>query len=142
MDYGASKNASVRRRAEDKFAKAKQRDMDVMGHVNNAMYFRYLETVRIDWMASLGQLTNKDGEGFVIINAYCNFYTQLEYPGEVLAKHYVAHPGRTSFDTFITLERTDMPGVIYASGGAKTVWVNYSKQKSVPLPQQIRDLIV
>jgi len=27
MDYGASKNASVRRRAEDKFAKAKQRDL-------------------------------------------------------------------------------------------------------------------
>ena len=25
-------------------------DMDAMGHVNNGSYFRYLETVRIDWM--------------------------------------------------------------------------------------------
>ena len=29
-------------------------DMDAMGHVNNAVYFRYLETVRIDWFRSIG----------------------------------------------------------------------------------------
>jgi acyl-CoA thioester hydrolase len=54
----------------------------------------------------------------------------------------VTNPGRSSFDTYITLERTDQPGVIYASGGAKTVWVNYQEQKSVPLPEWLRALIV
>jgi len=29
--------------------------------------------------------------------------------GDVLARHYVANPGRTSFDTYMTLERTDAP---------------------------------
>jgi acyl-CoA thioester hydrolase len=29
-------------------------DMDAMGHVNNTLYFRYLETVRIEWMRSVG----------------------------------------------------------------------------------------
>ena len=29
-------------------------DMDAMNHVNNARYFRYLETCRIDWMQSIG----------------------------------------------------------------------------------------
>ena len=29
-------------------------DMDAMGHLNNGSYFRYLETVRIDWMYSIG----------------------------------------------------------------------------------------
>ena len=29
-------------------------DMDAMGHVNNAQYFRYLETARIDWMRGMG----------------------------------------------------------------------------------------
>jgi Thioesterase-like superfamily len=29
-------------------------DMDAMGHVNNTLYFRYLETVRIEWMRSIG----------------------------------------------------------------------------------------
>jgi len=45
----------------------------------------------------------------------------------VLARHYVATPGRTSFDTYMTLERTDAPGVIYAEGGAKTVWNRFSE---------------
>lgn len=29
-------------------------DMDVMGHVNNAMYFRYFEIARIAWWDKIG----------------------------------------------------------------------------------------
>ena len=109
-------------------------DMDAMGHLNNTTYFRYLETCRIDWMHSIGCVPDPAGEGPVIVNAFCNFLKQFEYPGDILAKHYVADPGRTSFNTFITLERTDAPGVIYAEGGAKTVWIDFPQQKAVPLP--------
>jgi acyl-CoA thioester hydrolase len=116
-------------------------DMDAMHHVNNAMYFRYLEIARIEWLHSVGGAPNPDGDGPVIVNAFCNFTRQLEFPGTVLAKHYVANPGRTSFDTFITLERTDLPGVIHATGGATTVWVNFREQKSVPLPEWLRALL-
>jgi len=116
-------------------------DMDAMHHVNNAMYFRYLEIARIEWLHSVGGAPNPDGDGPVIVNAFCNFTKQLEFPGTVLAKHYVANPGRTSFDTFITLERTDLPGVVHATGGATTVWVNFREQKSVPLPEWLRALL-
>jgi len=113
-------------------------DMDAMGHVNNTLYFRYLEIVRIAWLHSLGGAPDPNGQGPVIANTFCNFLKQLEYPGDVLAKHYVANPGRTSFDVFITLERTDQPGVLYATGGATTVWIDFPKQKSVPLPDWLR----
>ena len=116
-------------------------DMDAMGHVNNTVYFRYFESVRIEWLHRVGGPPDPAGEGVVIVNAFCNFIKQLEYPGDVLAKHYVASPGRSSFNTFITLERTDLPGVIHATGGAKTVWVNYRKQKSAPLPDWLRKLV-
>ena len=116
-------------------------DMDAMRHVNNASYFRYFETVRIDWMHAIGAATDGSGEGPVIVNAFCNFIKQLEYPGAVLAKHYVANTGRSSFDTFLTLERVDDPGVVVANGGATTVWVNYREQKSLPLPQWLRELL-
>jgi acyl-CoA thioester hydrolase len=52
-------------------------DMDAMGHVNNTTYFRYLETVRIEWMRSIGCQPDPQGEGPVIVNAFCNFYKQL-----------------------------------------------------------------
>lgn len=115
-------------------------DMDAMGHVNNTIYFRYMEVVRIEWLYQVGGRPNPGGTGPVIVNAFCNFIKQLQYPGEVLARHYIAAPGRTSFDTYITLERTDSPGVICASGGAKTVWVDYAAEKSVPLPESVRRL--
>jgi acyl-CoA thioester hydrolase len=113
-------------------------DMDAMGHVNNTIYFRYMEIVRIEWLHALGGAPDPKGTGPVIVNAFCNFLKQLEYPGEILARHYVAKPGRTSFETYITLERLDDPGVIYASGGAKTVWVDFPAGKSVPLPDWLR----
>jgi acyl-CoA thioester hydrolase len=116
-------------------------DMDAMGHVNNTIYFRYLEIVRIEWMHSLGVALDPNGEGFVIVNAFCNFIRQLEYPGDILARHYVTNPGRASFDTFVTLERTDKPGVLYATGGATTVWVDFPAQKSLPLPEKVRALL-
>lgn len=113
-------------------------DMDLMGHVNNTVYFRYFETVRVEWMHKLGGPPNPDGEGPVIVNTFCSFIKQLEFPGDVLAKHYVANPGRSSVETYITLERTDDPGVIYAAGGAKIVWAK--AQKSTPLPDWLRRL--
>ena len=116
-------------------------DIDAMGHVNNTLYFRYLEIIRVEWLDTLGGAPDPDGEGPVIANAFCNFYRQLEYPGTLLARHYVANPGRSSFDTYITLERTDQPGVIHAAGGATTVWVNFPQQKSVPLPDWLRAVI-
>jgi len=31
--------------------------------------------------------------------------------------------------------------VLYATGGAKTVWVNFPRGKSVPLPDKVRRLV-
>jgi acyl-CoA thioester hydrolase len=116
-------------------------DMDAMGHVNNTIYFRYLETCRIDWMRSVGALPDAKGDGPVIVNAFCNFYKQLEYPGDVIMKMYVSDPARTTFETWGTMERADQPGVIYAAGGATTIWVNFPKQKSHDLPDWMRKIV-
>ena len=113
-------------------------DMDAMNHVNNTTYFRYLETIRIDWMRSIGCQPYAQGEGPVIVNAFCNFYRQLEYPGDVLVKMYVSDPGRSTFETWGTMERAEDPGVICAAGGATTIWVNFPAQKSAPLPDWLR----
>ena len=116
-------------------------DMDAMGQLNNASYFRYIETIRVDWMRSIDGMPNPKGEGSVIVNAFCNFYKQLEYPGDVLIKMYVSDLARTTFETWATLERADQPGVIYAAGGATTIWVDSLVQKAKSLPERIRAVI-
>ena len=116
-------------------------DMDAMGHVNNASYIRYLETVRIDWMSSIGCLPRPDGEGPIILNAFCTFHRQLVYPGDVLIKMYVSDPGRSTFESWATMERSDELGLICASGGATTVWVDFVAQKAKPMPDWMRVIV-
>ena len=116
-------------------------DVDAMGHVNNATYFRYMETARIDWFRSIGCVPDAQGEGPVIVNAFCNFYRQFEYPDEVLLKMYVSDPGRTTFESWATMEKVTEPGVVCAAGGATTIWVNFPQQKAVGLPDWIRAIV-
>ncbi len=77
----------------------------------------------------------------MIVNAFCNFHKQLEYPGEVLMKMFVSDPGRTTFESWGTMERADQPGVIYAAGGATTIWVDFRTQKAKTLPDWLRLLV-
>ncbi len=116
--------------------------MDAMGHVNNTVYFRYMEQTRISWFDALGFTPDPNGEGPLIINAHCTFKRQLEYPGTVICDHFVGTIGNSSFETKVTMRRTDDPNTIHAEGGAKVVWVDFPKQKSRRLPQFARDAIV
>ena len=116
-------------------------DMDAMGHVNNAMYFRYLETARINWFTAVGFRPDPQGQGPVIVNAFCNFYRQLEYPGDILVSLYVSDAARTTFETWATIEKLSEPGVVCAAGGATTIWVDFPRQKAVELPDWIRKLV-
>lgn len=113
-------------------------DMDTMGHVNNAMYFRYMESARIELMSNAGFGTNPTGVGFVIANVFCNFIRQLEYPGDVVVKTFVGHVGRSSFDLYHELLRADTGEQIFANGGATMVWLDFPKQQPLPLPTALR----
>ena len=114
-------------------------DMDTMGHVNNTVYFRYMESGRIAWLDKLGVGPNPTGEGIVIINAFCNFLHQLEYPGEVLVRTYASNLKRSSLDTWVTMARVDAPDRVCANGGATIVWVDFPRQKSAPFPPRVRE---
>ena len=113
-------------------------DMDAMGHINNTLYFRYMEIARLEWIFKVGASTSLSGEGPVIVNAFCNFLRQLTFPGDARVTLHVAEPGRSSFETYHTIERTDEPGVLYAEGGARVVWTDYSAKKSAPMPDWFR----
>ena len=118
-------------------------DMDAMGHVNNTVYFRYMESARLDWMLGIGlQLGIAQAQGFVIANAFCSFLRQLEYPNDVLLKTYVSDPGRTTIESWATMEytKTEEAGVVRAAGGATLIWVEYAKQKAATLPDRLRAL--
>ena len=119
-------------------------DMDAMGHVNNTVYFRYIETARIAWLEQAGALPDPGATGPVLINAQCAFLKQLTYPADIEVTSYVGPPGRSSFEMSheIRLVGADgQAGALHAEGGAKIVWADFAAGKSVPLPEAIRGLL-
>jgi acyl-CoA thioester hydrolase len=112
-------------------------DMDAYGHVNNTIYFRYMEQARVEWIEAMQAPVRPGGEGAVIINASCSFLIPLNYPGTVEVRTYASHPGRSSFQTHVEM-RLVGDERIYAEGAAKVVWMDTRTGKSVPLPEHVR----
>ena len=114
-------------------------DMDAMGHVNNTVYFRYMEQARIGWFDALVPAAEawKD-TGIVIANASCNFKRALNYPGTVEVELSVEPPGGSSVGTFYELK---MDGTLYADGAAVVVFIGMANQKPVRIPEGIRSLL-
>jgi acyl-CoA thioester hydrolase len=113
-------------------------DMDAMGHVNNTVYFRYMEQTRIEWFYAFAERLGAEpyaGQGPVIVNASCTFIEPLVYPGEVEVKMYVGEPGRSSFGSHYDIA---MNGKKYAEGAAKMVWIDRRSGRSMPLPELLR----
>ena len=119
-------------------------DMDAMGHVNNTVYFRYMEQARIGFYDRLGLSSASPelppGQGPVVINSFCTYRKALVYPGTVEVKVFVAEPGRSSILTLYEMRPSYDPDVIYADGYAKGCWIDLEKQKSIELPAALRAL--
>jgi acyl-CoA thioester hydrolase len=114
-------------------------DMDAMGHVNNTVYFRYMEQARINWFESLlpGGAAWRT-IGIVIVNASCNFRKPINYPGTVEVKVFAGAPGGSSVPTFYELHVNEQ---LYADGAATVVFVDAEKQKPLRIPDDIRKLL-
>jgi acyl-CoA thioester hydrolase len=113
-------------------------DMDAMNHLNNTLYFRLMEEVRIKWFNALGIVVGPDGEGPILAHATCDFLKPYTYPATALVRQTVTRIGRASLDHELVLERLGEPGVAYAKGKCVLVWTNYVTGKTSPWPEALR----
>lgn len=113
-------------------------DMDAYSHVNNTLYFRYMEQVRVEYLESIGHSIRPRDSAPVIVNTSCTFLLPLTYPGLVEVQMYLAAPGRSSIPSFYEIRRQGDP-TLYASGEAKIVWTDVASGKSAPIPETLRE---
>lgn len=115
-------------------------DMDAYGHVNNTVYFRYMEQARVEWIEAMAVPVRPGGAGPVIINASCTFLIPMNYPGTVEVRTFAGAIGRSSCQTYVEM-RIECDDRIYAEGAAKVVWMDTQTGKSVPLPDHVRAVL-
>jgi acyl-CoA thioester hydrolase len=72
-------------------------DMDAMNHVNNAVYFGYLESGRIVHLTALGAYAENRKTGTVVGSIQCRFRIPLTYPDTIIVGSRVADLGEDRF---------------------------------------------
>jgi acyl-CoA thioester hydrolase len=115
-------------------------DLDALNHVNNTLYFRYLEETRIRWFETLKQQVHKQNCGPVIVTASCEFLQMVTYPEKLEIRLHSDPPGRSSVNLHHDIIKTSN-NEIAAKGQCKVVWIDYQAQKSTPLPDAIRHAV-
>ncbi|MHA1971426.1 MAG: acyl-CoA thioesterase [Candidatus Hodarchaeales archaeon] len=113
-------------------------DMDAFGHVNNIIFFKYFESVRIKYFENIGlaDFMRETGIGPILVNTSCNFLQPLYYPDTVIAGTKVTLIKKTSFvmDNILYSKKTNE---LAATGKAVLVTFDYSNKVKVNLPEKI-----
>ena len=116
-------------------------EMDAFGHVNNVVYFRYFESVRIEFFRRLE--VDQFGKGdFVPILAKteCNYLRPVHFPDTLLAEARVSRVGRSSLTMDYRLSSREQ-GEMVAQGEAVVVNVDPKTGRGVALPEHITSKI-
>jgi acyl-CoA thioester hydrolase len=117
-------------------------DQDAFGHVNGVMYFRWFETARVEYLhlGGLGHLMDRHGVGPILAAIHCNYRRQLKHPDSILVTASIAEVGRTSMKMrHLIYSQTQQ--VVAAEGESTVVMFDYTAQKPVRVPDDVRQLI-
>lgn len=113
-------------------------DMDALGHVNNVRYFDYFQEARIQWLRDLNiPMTGQTGP--IVLHIACTYLKPVIYPATLSLTSKIHSLGNSSMVMDHDLYQRE---TLVAQGVCKIVWVDYTRNKSVTLPDDIRRLFV
>lgn len=112
-------------------------DMDADGHVNNAVYYRFMEEARMRWVHTLGLAMVPPEPVPVLAASACVFRRPLLYPGTVTVDIHLGRIGTSSVRTHYVMRSG---ATIAAEGYAVSVWFDPAANRPIELPAAIRRL--
>ncbi len=118
------------------------RDLDAMGHINNAVFATYVEQARVEYLASLGVLESAlydtSEQSMILARLEIDFRAPGEPTGEIEIGVRPERVGTKSFELSYALEQS---GRRIADAGTVLVAYDYRRNESVPVPEQWRDAL-
>jgi len=114
-------------------------DNDVYGHVNNATYYSYFDTVVNRYLID-NQLLDLAGSQTIglVVETGCRFHRSLAFPDVVEAGVRVGRIGNSSVRYELALFRKGDPLSAAATGHFVHVYVDRATRRPVPVPAAAR----
>lgn len=121
------------------------RDLDCMGHVNNAVYISYMEQARVAFCGQFLEIDfrdpkNRTGQGLILARVSCDFKRPVGLGETVEVSVTVPRVGTASFDMHYELRLANTTTIV-ATGESVQVYYNYAAGHSLPLPKPLRKLL-
>ncbi|MEL6598092.1 MAG: thioesterase family protein [Pseudomonadota bacterium] len=114
------------------------RDNDVYAHMNNAVFYEYVDSAVNGWILADGGLDVPNGPvvGLVVASS-CEFHASLGFPDPVIAGLRVGHLGRSSVRYEVGLFR-GAEETAAAQAAFTHVYVDSATRRPVALPDHFR----
>lgn len=117
-------------------------DMDAFQHVNNTIYFKYFERVRIHCFNEIGliEYARRFKLGPILASTSCRFKAPLTYPDKLVLGTGVFYLEADRFKMSYAVYSTALQRVA-AEGDGVTVWFDYNKGQRVEIPADVRAVL-
>ncbi|MFN0087542.1 MAG: acyl-CoA thioesterase [Blastocatellia bacterium] len=114
-------------------------DMDAMGHVNNAVYFKYCESARIELLRGIGIGGRAEGrpQGPTLVHTACDFKREVKYPATLEIGVRIEAMTQRSFRMQYGMfpRGAETPVAVAISVNA---WMDYAAGHAVRIPDDLR----
>ena len=114
------------------------RDLDGLGHVNNAVYLSYVESARLAYMQEVLGPLELDELG-IVADVKISFRSPAALGETLEVGHRVSHVGETSLVFDFEIRGGD--GRLVAEGSTVHVAFDYGVRRPVPVPEEWRSRI-
>lgn len=115
-------------------------DIDILGHLNNTVYFSLYDLGKAKYMEEVGlREPGPVAPTSVIADVHCSYFKPVHYGDEIYIETSCSEVGNKHF--ILDQEMIDSNGDIRSRCRTVMVYIDPSTQKAVPLPQHYRDKI-
>ena len=110
-------------------------DMDAFGHVNNVIYYRYMESARIDYMNKLDIL--REDIYTVVASNQCKYLKPVFYPDQLKISARIEELRNSAFRMHYLLWSEQQQAFV-AEAEAVIVCVNKTNMQKTLIPELVR----
>ena len=118
------------------------RDIDGMGHVNNAVFFTYFAEARLAFFQKISNSTDFSVFPFILANISCDYLKPIMLNTQLLLKIWVTEIGIKSFGLGYKLVDLSDESTAYAKGESVQVCFDYGENKSIAVPAALKQKLV
>ena len=120
------------------------KDIDLLGHVNNANHLTYLELARVKYFNDvIGEEINWSKQGIILAKATIDYKLPILFKEKIFVYTKCSRIGNKSFEmAYALIKEENEKEIIVGEASTVLVCFDYDKSQSIQMPEQWKKIIL